>query len=272
MSLPAPGSKAVLYARFSPRPGADECQSAAKQLEKLREWAQTNGIHIKAEYKDEAVSGTFTKSGDLPPAMAEAVLTLNAGDYFVGLNVSRISRDGGLLAFLDRAVKRRGAHMYVIDEKLSLDDPDQAFLFKLLCLFYERDRERQRELCRAARRKKLKDGTYHPPVPRFGYTSKRDSRGWVMEENPLEQVILRRMIELREAGWKLKEVADQLNQEGYRKRHGGEWAAWSVSEVLIKHKDKGWPLGLFNEKMMIPSDGSEKAFGSDWEEDLPDRE
>jgi len=49
--------QAVLYARFSPRPNAEECDSAKKQLERCRPYSEGRGYTVIAEHKDEDLSG-----------------------------------------------------------------------------------------------------------------------------------------------------------------------------------------------------------------------
>lgn len=270
MAQPEPGRKVVLYARFSPRTKAQECQSAEKQLERLREWAGQGNYEVKGEFADEAVSGALTDDNNLPPQLGEAVTELERGDHIVAINVSRFSRDGALLAFLDKAVKRRGAHIYVLDERLTLDDYHQSFLFKILCLFYEMDRERQRDLCRAAQRKKARRGEIHPGQLRYGYTPVKKNGKWQAEINEKEYATLQRMLELREAGWKQHDIAEQLNKEGHTKRNGKPWKYWSVSDLLIKNEDPGgWPYKSFTGSQLGP-EGSQESFGSDWDEGIPD--
>ena len=48
------------------------------------------------------------------------------------------------------------------------------------------------------------------------------------------------LAELRKAGLTLQEIADRLNEAGYRTRRGRSWSATQVSRVL---KRPGWGAG-----------------------------
>ena len=50
-------TQAVIYARFSPRPDAQECDSVAKQRERCRAYCQAHGYDVIAEKHDEDMSG-----------------------------------------------------------------------------------------------------------------------------------------------------------------------------------------------------------------------
>ena len=55
---------AILYCRYSPRPGANECQSNEKQEERCRAYCQNRGYQIVAVHADEAVTGgVFERPG-----------------------------------------------------------------------------------------------------------------------------------------------------------------------------------------------------------------
>ena len=47
----------ILYARFSPRRNAGECESIDTQLEALRAHATAQGYTVAGEFRDEAMSG-----------------------------------------------------------------------------------------------------------------------------------------------------------------------------------------------------------------------
>jgi DNA invertase Pin-like site-specific DNA recombinase len=47
----------VIYARFSPLPDAQECDSVARQRERCRAYCQAHGYDVIAEKHDEDMSG-----------------------------------------------------------------------------------------------------------------------------------------------------------------------------------------------------------------------
>src|SRR6478609_6398553 len=49
--------KAILYARFSPRPSAKECESCERQFEDMEAFCAKHGWEIVDRFHDKAVSG-----------------------------------------------------------------------------------------------------------------------------------------------------------------------------------------------------------------------
>ena len=62
--------EAVLYARFSPRPSPDECDSVEKQLERCRAYAAGHGYTVVAEHSDKDLSGG---RADNRPGLQDAI-------------------------------------------------------------------------------------------------------------------------------------------------------------------------------------------------------
>ena len=71
-----------------------------------------------------------------------------------------------------------------------------------------------------------------PGMAPYGYMY--DETGVLERED--EQAVLRVILQLREAGATLEEIASTLNHEGVRARRGGSWRASVVSDVLRVHQ------------------------------------
>ena len=50
-------ANAVLYARFSPRPGAEKCESVEKQLDCCRSYCKGHDYTVMSEHFDKDISG-----------------------------------------------------------------------------------------------------------------------------------------------------------------------------------------------------------------------
>ena len=50
-------TQAVIYARFSPRPDAQDCDSVEKQRDRCRSYCKAHGYDVIAEKDDEDMSG-----------------------------------------------------------------------------------------------------------------------------------------------------------------------------------------------------------------------
>ena len=84
--------------------------------------------------------------------------------------------------------------------------------------------------------RKLADaqGKFAYGAPRYGQAvAPHDSgKGSKLVEVPSEQLVIRRIGELRDSGLSIRAVAAALNEEGHETRHGGPWASSSVAKVL----------------------------------------
>lgn len=96
-----------IYARFSPRPNAAECESIEYQVRLCEEHARREGWSIAGVYPDAARSG-----GDRDrPALMEAIGNLKRGHILLVHKLDRLSRDILHALTLEEAIKRRGARL-----------------------------------------------------------------------------------------------------------------------------------------------------------------
>jgi site-specific DNA recombinase len=107
--------QAILYARFSPRPGAAECDSIEKQLSRLRAWCVARDVAIAGEYSDADASGASTDGRDgLEEALRHAC---KIRGVFAVYDLSRLSRKAlDALAIAERLMKRQVNLMLLIEQ------------------------------------------------------------------------------------------------------------------------------------------------------------
>ncbi len=65
---------------------------------------------------------------------------------------------------------------------------------------------------------------------RFGYRPAAD--GLHLELDPAERGILSRIRELKAAGYTARQIADELNRQGFTTRRGTEWRFQYLAEAL----------------------------------------
>ncbi len=75
--------------------------------------------------------------------------------------------------------------------------------------------------------------------PPFGFQAQRRTQREIrmrirkpLVENPKEQRVIARVVELREAGKKYEEIAGVLNDEGHRTRAKGHWQIAGVQRIF----------------------------------------
>ena len=83
--------KVILYARFSPRPLASECESVESQLAELRAYCVQHGHEVVGEFSDKALSGG--SDWDTRPGMLDAANACTRGMVFLVRSYDRLFRD-----------------------------------------------------------------------------------------------------------------------------------------------------------------------------------
>ena len=97
--------KAIIYARFSPRPNAAECHSIEYQLDRCRNYAETRGWEIVGEYRDANASG-----GEVEREGLWQAIDATRRDYILLVDrLDRLSRSVYLSVDIDRIMEKKKA-------------------------------------------------------------------------------------------------------------------------------------------------------------------
>lgn len=209
---------AVLYARFSPRPNAEECDSVSKQLERCRKWCEGKGWNIVDEKSDEGLSGG---RADNRPGLQEALaLAVKHRACLVFYSVDRLSRSIGDLDRIAKELTRRGAALASITEPFDTSSPFGEAMMNMLGVFAQLQRRMIVDRTRSAMQQHQKNGRRMGSVCPTGM---RDNCiPGHMEPEPAELDGLRRARELRALGLGWRRIARTITAEGYTYR-GGAW-------------------------------------------------
>ena len=81
---------AVLYARFSPRPNAEECDSVEKQLERCRAYSLGHGYTVVAQHHDKDLSGA--RADNRPGLQSAIAAACKRKAVLVVYSLSRLAR------------------------------------------------------------------------------------------------------------------------------------------------------------------------------------
>lgn len=124
--------KAILYARFSPRPNAAECDSCVKQLADLREFCTRMGWHVAGEFSDEDESGEDRERKGLASALAAC----KRGYVLLVTNWDRLARDTFFNLLVHEDLKKRGCALHSASQgPFSTDDPTVELLSTIFAAF-----------------------------------------------------------------------------------------------------------------------------------------
>jgi site-specific DNA recombinase len=131
--------QAVLYARFSPRPSPEECDSDEKQLERCRAYCVGHGYTVIAEYSDRDLSGGRADNRPgLQAAIAEACARKAVLCVYVLSRLARYTKDAIDLA---ERLSAAGADLAVIRENVNTRSPMGRFIFTLFSALAQLERE-----------------------------------------------------------------------------------------------------------------------------------
>ena len=213
--------KVILYARFSPRKDALECESVEKQLETLRAWAGKAGHEVVGEFSDKALSG----SDHDRPAFYEALKSIRRGCWLVVTQWDRLARDTMIAVSADHKCNQLGATLYSVSEGRFSDhkDPQVKFMSTILSAFAEFDRHVKNARTKAGMLRNQYDKLIRQSDrPPYGFVRKGE-KGLTpcLEEQRKILLILR----WRRAGFSFRGVASFL------RRWTGD-RAWSPQKVI----------------------------------------
>lgn len=225
--------RAIGYARFSPRPGAAECESIDAQLHDLRLYAARHGYEIVGEYSDPESSG----DDEDRPGLWAAMDALQPGYVLLVWKGDRLARSVYLSEYLHREASRKQASIEYQHGRNG-DSPDDVLVRQILAAVDEHAkkvnaiRTKYMMLSHQARGRRMSD---RPPL---GTTVDPENHDRLIE-NPAEIAVIDRVIEMAAdpnyqrngKPWK-REIARQLNREGHPARGEGGWNVTAVIRIL----------------------------------------
>lgn len=223
--------RAVLYARFSPRPNADDCESVEQQLVELREYCSKRGYKIEAEFSDRALSGKI--SWDDRPGMLRAESACKRGMLFIVRAWDRLFRDTQKGLHFAGILKAKGATVRSITEPAaSLETPEA----KLMMTIFLGTAEYQRNINNARTSARMKQhqraGRRMSKLPPWGMmVDPNDPRLLVKNFEEIATVAL--IIEIYKTHTSFRAVCRELTRRGIRSRKG-PWRHSMIVRILVR--------------------------------------
>ena len=222
--------KAIIYARFSPRRNADDSQSIDAQINSCENYCKFHNIKIHAVFSDAAISG---KNIESRPEFLKALdeVTLHHG-ILVCYSLSRMSRSLHDAIKIIERLKDNKAHFISVSEK-QLDTTSGImgeFIFYMFALIAQFIREQSAEQTRDKVLFYQSQGRRMSKNCPWGWEDDPDDPARMIP-NEYERDVIREVIKLREEGWSMRQIADQLNERGYEPREARRRIKGEVIEV-----------------------------------------
>jgi DNA invertase Pin-like site-specific DNA recombinase len=198
--------------------------------------AQQSAIDAAVVRLGLSLGATFTDaglSGGLPleqrPGLLAALDGLRKGDTLMVAKRDRLGRDVLNVALIARLVERKSARIVsAAGEGTDADDPASMLMRQIIDVFSQYERAIIRARTKSALAVKKARGERVGGIP-FG--SRLAADGHALEPDPTEQRALAVLKELRGAGATYREIATELNRQGFRSRTGGPFVRQSVHRI-----------------------------------------
>ena len=223
---------ATVYTRYSPRPGAETCESIEVQLERCRAYCAGHGYAIGSEHADREMSGG--RADNREALQAAIAATCKSKGVLVVAKLDRLARcTRDALEIVDRLHLAK-ADLASISEQLNTRSPAGKAFFTIMAVFAEFERATISERTSNAMRHFQAGGRRMTRADRCPYGQQLDpvdpSR---MIDQPEEQAALERIRQLRAEGLGSKSITKQLDVDGIPSR-GHRWHHSTVRAVLLR--------------------------------------
>jgi DNA invertase Pin-like site-specific DNA recombinase len=223
---------AVLYARFSPRPNAEECDSVEKQLERCRAYSLGHGYTVVAQHHDKDLSGA--RADNRPGLQSAIVAACKRKAVLVVYSLSRLARCTRDAIDLAASLSAAGADLAVIQENVNTRSPMGRFVFILFSALAELEREQAAERTSSAMLRHQAKGRRmtRPDRCPYGWRPDPDDSTRLVEDAD-EKAVIARIRQERRHGRGLREIARRLDSAGIGCR-GGRWSHSTIRSVLLR--------------------------------------
>jgi DNA invertase Pin-like site-specific DNA recombinase len=218
--------RAIGYIRVSTEKQADRGVSLEAQSEKVRAMAVVQGAELADVIVD---AGESAKSLDRPGMKRLlALVDSKAVDVVIIAKLDRLTRSVADLAELLKRFERRGVSLVSVADSLDTRSAAGRLVLNIMVSVSQWEREAIGERTRDAMRHKRAKGERVGTIP-FGFRMGGDG---LLAEDAAEQGVLSRIRELKAAGRTVREIADELNRQGYTTRRGTAWRFQYVAAAL----------------------------------------
>jgi DNA invertase Pin-like site-specific DNA recombinase len=221
---------AVCYARFSPRPSPEDCDSVEKQLERCAAYCKGHGYELLAEFHDKDLSGG---RADNRPGLQKAIATAcKRQAVLVVYSLSRLARCTKDAIDLAERLNSAGADLAVIQENVNTRSPMGRFIFTLFSALAQLEREQIADRTSSAMLRHQAKGRRmtRPDRCPYGWRTDPETPTRLIEDEE-EQGIIARICLAHRNGGGLREIARTLERAGIYCRQG-PWSHTTIRSIL----------------------------------------
>ena len=226
-------NKVALYLRKS-RDEENESKDVtlARHENLLRDYCKRNNLHIVEVYK-EVVSGESIANR---PEMQRLLDDVDAGLYtgVVCVEIERLSRGNQIdqVEILE-VFKNSNTKIYTLQKvyDLSNEDIDEEY-FEFSLFMSRREYKIIRRRMVRGRMQAMKEGYFIGSVTPYGFTKKKEGRGFILIPDEKEADIVKLVYEQYLNGVGVRSIARNLNDLGIPSRKNSHWGDSSIRQIL----------------------------------------
>jgi site-specific DNA recombinase len=219
--------QAIGYVRVSTTGQADDGVSLEMQEAKIRGYCELHGIELLAIHRDEGISGGKVSNRPGLQAALEGVVKHRAA--LVAYSLSRISRSTIDLLTLAERIQKANGDLVSLRERIDTGSPAGRVAFRIMSALAEFERETVAERTREAMQFKKAQGKRVGSIP---YGSNLADDGESLEACEREQAVVKAVMVLRQQGYTLRAISDELARRGTFSRTGKPFHPQTVARIL----------------------------------------
>lgn len=228
-STKEPSMKAILYARFSPRPDSETTDSIEKQVERMRSLCVAFDHEIDGQYEDADKSGATVEGRDGLNAAIEHAIRVKG--LLLCYDLSRLSRDTADGLAIIKRLCRRGACFTTVVERIDTTTPLGRLTFTFLTAINAYQRETNNLRTSNAMRAHQKNGRRMSKEPPWGWRPDPANPA-KMIPCEAELAVVAAIRALRGEGLGLREIGRRLEQGGHQRRGKATWPHQIIRRIL----------------------------------------
>jgi len=239
-------AKAIIYARFSPRRNADDCESCETQISYCQNYCKFHKLEVLSIHRDDGLSGANSNNR---PGLQDAVkAAIKNQAVLVVYSLSRLARNTKETIEIADQLHRAKANLCSVTEKIDTSTAMGSAFFQIIAVLAELERKQISERTSSAMRYHQANGRKMSKDCPYGWQDDPDDPARMIP-NEEERSAIKVVSDLRDDGMSLRGIADRLNDLGYKSRPTkkmfkgrevtvkGKWQFGTIRSILARIED-----------------------------------
>ena len=219
-------TKAVVYARFSPRKNAADCESIETQIDFCTNYIMFQHWEVIGIHEDRAISGA--KCDNRPGLISAIEEAIKNKAVLVVYSLSRLSRSTKDAIEISSRLEKARANLCSVTENIDTTTAMGSAFFQIIAVLAELERKQISERTRDAMKFHQSQGRRMSKIPPYGWQDDPDNPARMIPEDT-ELKIINRIVEYKNRGYTLRRIADTLALNNHKPR-------------MVKKKIEGVPF------------------------------